>query len=180
MSEMKSELEQQIQSLENFIKSRPDSRELTRALAVKLALENHAYRAIQQILGVSAGFISKWKNAFIEWGIEGLKLGYKGAASYLSEEQRAEAIAWIISQNFWDISNVEKHLIEQYDVAFKSPQSYYNLLKEARRSVRRGKPETQGQELSKISNNWRSRTSSNLHNKPVTFTHRSTILETQS
>ncbi|HBB31397.1 MAG TPA: hypothetical protein DDZ80_07705 [Cyanobacteria bacterium UBA8803] len=58
MSESK---EAEIKHLEDFIKGNPDSREFKRALAVKLALEGYAYRAIKKSLGVSYGFISKWK-----------------------------------------------------------------------------------------------------------------------
>ena len=61
ISELK---EKEIKALTDFINSNPDPRELKRALAIKLVLENYAYRAIKQSLGVSYGFISKWKISF--------------------------------------------------------------------------------------------------------------------
>ncbi len=52
---------------------------MKRALAVKLALQGYVYRAIENILNVSQGYVSKWKKRFIAQGIPGLKLGYRGA-----------------------------------------------------------------------------------------------------
>ncbi len=124
--------EKEIKLLKESIKSNPDPREVKRALAVKLALEGYAYRSIKQIIGVSDGFISKWKNRFEVGGIPGIKLAYKGSKSYLTDNQIEEIITWLISQKHWDISELEVYLIEQYDVVFKSPQSYYKLLNKAR------------------------------------------------
>ncbi len=126
--------EKQLQELDEWIKKNLDSRELKRALGVKLALQGWAYRAIAEVLNVSTSFISKWKKRYQEIGIEGLKLSYQGAESYLTEQQRQEVINWLKSQKYWDLSELECHLIEQYDVVFKSPTSYYELLKEARNS----------------------------------------------
>ncbi|GCL54995.1 transposase [Microcystis aeruginosa NIES-3806] len=78
-------------------------RELKRALAVKLALSGYAYRAIQEILGVTPGFIAKWKKEFISAGIEGIILKYKGSRPYLNAEEKQELIQWIINQSPWDI-----------------------------------------------------------------------------
>ncbi len=77
------EKERQIEGLINFINSNGDSREMKRALAVKLALQGYVYRAIENILNVSQGYVSKWKKRFIAEGIPGLRLGYKGAKTKL-------------------------------------------------------------------------------------------------
>ena len=42
-----------IKLLENFVKDHPSGKDLKRALAVKLSLENYSYRDIQKILEVS-------------------------------------------------------------------------------------------------------------------------------
>ena len=128
MSESK---ENRIQALKDLINSNPDPRELKRALAVKLALEGYAYRAIQEILGVSYGFISKWKNNFLARGILGIKLAYQGRQGLLTQRQIKEVMDWLLSQEHWDKSELEVHLIVKYDVVFKSPQSYYELLNKA-------------------------------------------------
>lgn len=108
----------QIQELDEWIKSNPDPRELKRALAVKLALSDWAIRAISSLLNTSNSFISKWKKQFNELGIEGLKLGYKGAKSYLTDTERTAVITWLQQQKYWDLSELECYLIEQFDVVF--------------------------------------------------------------
>lgn len=126
--------EKQLQELDEWIKTNRDARELKRALGVKLALQGWAYRAIAEGLNVSTSFISKWKKRYESSGISGLKLSYQGAESYLTSQQREEVIEWLKAQKHWDLSELECYLIEQYDVVFKSPTSYYELLKAARKS----------------------------------------------
>ena len=128
------DIEKKVQELDEWMKSQLDSRELKRALGVKFALQGWAYRAIAEALNVSTSFISKWKKRYQEDGIEGLKLSYQGAESYLTEQQRQEVIGWLNEQKYWDLSELECYLVEQYDVVFKSPTSYYELLKAARKS----------------------------------------------
>lgn len=77
---------------------------------------------------------------FEEKGIEGLKLSYKGAKSYLTEEEKNEVLIWLSRQEYWDLSELECYLIEQFDVAFQSQTSYYNLLKEAKISWQKAQP----------------------------------------
>lgn len=124
--------------LEEFIKSNPNSQEMKRALAVKLVLEGYRYAQIKQILSVSVGFISKWINAFKFGGIPGLKSSYKGRKGYLIQAEIAATIQWLTERKSWDVSELEVYLIEQYDVVFKSRQSYYQLLKLARISWQKG------------------------------------------
>ena len=53
------EMKRVIQELDEFIKSNPDSKELKRALAVKLALQGWKYSMIAITLNVSKSFITK-------------------------------------------------------------------------------------------------------------------------
>jgi len=69
-----------IQLLENFISNSQDKLEITRATAVKMVLCGYKHQEIMPALGVSSGFISKWKKAFFKRGVEGLKLA-KGRTS---------------------------------------------------------------------------------------------------
>ncbi|MFB2839809.1 winged helix-turn-helix domain-containing protein, partial [Floridanema evergladense] len=77
-------------------------------------------------------------NAFKVGGKEALKSQYKGTESYLSREERAETIAWLIQQKAWDISELETYLIDKYDVVFQSRQSYYQIFQEAKISWQKG------------------------------------------
>lgn len=82
-------LEQQQKSeriaiLTSFIDSNPEARELKRALAVKMALQGEAYSNITKLLGMHKSCITTWKQKFEAQGLNGIKLGYKGAESYLT------------------------------------------------------------------------------------------------
>lgn len=129
-----------IKELEQWIKTNPDSREIKRAIAVKLSLQGWVYEAIGRTLNVSNAFVSKWKKRLLEQGIEGLKLSYKGAKSYLTKQQKEQVLTWLSEQKYWDLSELECYLIEQFDVVFKSQVSYYKLLKEARISWQKAQP----------------------------------------
>ena len=58
-----------IKELSNFIQSNPDFRELKRALAVQMVMQEYTYFEIRDVLQVSVGFISKYKQLFKEQGI---------------------------------------------------------------------------------------------------------------
>ena len=118
---------EEIKSLESFIKSNPEARELKRALAVKMAIKGQPYKAIAQLLGVSKFFISNWKKAFKTKGIEGIKLQYKGSKRHLTAEQMAEALEWLASRQYWHLDELVNYLDNQYGVIYKSKQSYYEL-----------------------------------------------------
>ena len=120
-----------MKDLLQFIQSNPDSRELKRALAVKLVFENYPYDQIRKILNVSLGFITKWKQAFIVDGVDGLQLGHKGSEPYLTAEQRQDTISWLKAKNYWDLEELEAYIEDEYNVIFKSKQSYYELFKES-------------------------------------------------
>ena len=129
---MKSENQEKISQLKELIKNHKYGREVKRALAVKLVLEGYRYGAIEKILFVSEGFISKWYNGFKFGGIKALRSGHEGSKGYLINSEKAEKIKWLIEQKAWDVSELEVYLIERYDVAYQSRQSYYQILKEAR------------------------------------------------
>jgi putative transposase len=118
-------------SLEIFIASNPDARELKRALAVKMTLSGIKQSQIQEILGVTSGFISKWKKQFLAQGIESLRLAYKGSQPYLSDDQRQQLFAWLGDKIQTSAPEMATYIQEQFGVVFKSSQSYYELLSQA-------------------------------------------------
>ena len=128
---MDSTSKSQLNELIKFIKSRTDSRELKRAIAVKLVLEQYSYLKIQSIINVSLGFITKWKNAFLSQGIEGLLLRYKGAKPLLNPAERQAIIEWLKQKDYWDLKELYSYVWSNYKISFKSKQSYYDLFKEA-------------------------------------------------
>lgn len=117
--------------LTEMIESNPDPRELKRAVAVQMFLSGMKHREIQGILSVSSGFISKWTHLYELGGTACLKLGYRGSWGYLTAEQRSEVIRWIQTQQYWHLPELQAHLEDEYQVVFKSKQSYYDLFTEA-------------------------------------------------
>lgn len=116
-----------MEELTELIQSNPDPRELKRALAVQMALQEYTYCEIRDVLQVSVGFISKWKQVFDAQGIAGLALQYQGSRGYLTEQQRQAVIAWLKQKNYWNLSELQHDIEDDYGVVFASKQSYYEL-----------------------------------------------------
>lgn len=68
----------------------------------------------------------------------GLKLVYQGSKSYLTSAQLQKIEQWLIPLERRNISELERHLIEEYDVVFKCPESYYKILRESQLSWQQG------------------------------------------
>jgi putative transposase len=113
--------------LTKFIQSNPDPRELKRALAVQMVRQEYTYFAIRDVLQVSIGFISKWKQVYETKGVPGLALQYRGSLGYLNEHQRQAVIDWLKEKNYWHLGELQQHLEVAYNVVFASKQSYYEL-----------------------------------------------------
>lgn len=120
-----------VEELQAFIRSNPDARELRKALALKLVYQDYAYVEVEQILDVSIGSISGWKQAYEREGLAGLRLKHKGRISYLTSEQREAVLGWLQTKERWEVGELEHHLAEQYDVVYESKQSYYDLFEAA-------------------------------------------------
>ncbi len=120
--------DEKIAVLTQFIGSKPEARELKRALAVKMALQGTLYAKITELVGMHKTCITTWKQKFEAEGIEGIRLGYRGAENYLTPEQRAEVITWLKTRDYWNIDELVSYLDEYYHVIYKSKQSYYQLL----------------------------------------------------
>ena len=120
-----------VEELQGFIAGNPDAREMRKALALKLIYQDYSYEAIRQILDVSIGSISGWKQAYEREGLPGLRLKHKGRISYLNPEQREAVLRWLQTKDRWEVSELEYHLAEQYDVVYESKQSYYDLFEAA-------------------------------------------------
>jgi putative transposase len=117
--------------LKDFIQSNPDARELKRAVAVQMVLKGYKHREIQESLSVSSGFISKWTALYAELSVSGLKLRHKGSVGYLNPEQRQSVLAWLQTQAYWNLAELQAHIQTEHQVVFESKQSYYRLFKEA-------------------------------------------------
>jgi putative transposase len=117
--------------LNNLIDTRPDPREVKRGLAVKLRKKGQSIDEVAEVLNVSPGYVVKWNGEYKKEGIRGLRLKYKGSAGYLNASQQGELIAWLKEKAYWNLSELQNHLQQSYQVIFKSKQSYYDLFKTA-------------------------------------------------
>jgi len=135
------EREEKLKELTEHLANVKDIREWKRVAAVKWRLSGKSYAEIQSLLGVSVSFIAQTQRKYLERGLEGLKLEYQGSKSYLTPSQMVEIQAWLILPENRNISELERHLIEQYDVVFKSRESYYKILKESQLSWQKGNKE---------------------------------------
>ena len=123
--------------LEELIKTSKEPRELKRALAVKMIMSGLKVKEIEGILQVSDSFISKWKLIYEKQGTSGLRLKYQGKKSYLDEKSRKEVISILKQKNNFSVEELRDYLEANYQVIYKSKQSYYELLKEGGLSWKR-------------------------------------------
>lgn len=122
---------EKIKELNDFIFKSKDVRECKRAEAVKLRLLGISYQEIANNLEVSISFIAKVQRQYTERGIDGIKLKYKGSKGYLTPTQQAEIVHWINCPEHRKLSALKRHLKDNYDVVFKSQESYYRILRES-------------------------------------------------
>ncbi|OJJ12530.1 hypothetical protein BI308_25625 [Roseofilum reptotaenium AO1-A] len=120
-----------LQELEEFLSNSKDLREWKRGQAIKLRLLCCAYQEIRVALGVSTSFIAQILRRYRSQGISGLKLGYMGSKSFLKSEEIGEIIEWLKLPERRNVSELERHIIEEYDVVFRSRESYYKILRKA-------------------------------------------------
>ena len=116
-----------IEHIIKFLNEKIDAREYRRGLAIKLVMEGYLYKDISAMLNITEAYISKWKKIYEEKGVEGLRLGYKGANGYLSREEKQVIVEWLKEQEEWNLEKLQIYIKEKYEVEFKSNQSYYEL-----------------------------------------------------
>lgn len=120
-----------IEELQTFIRRERDSRQVKKALAVKLSYQGYGYEEIVAILDVSLGAVSNWKQAYEQSGLAGFKPNHKGRQSYLSASEREAVVQWLQSRETWNVDDLEYHLAEQYGVTYEAKSSYHELLSAA-------------------------------------------------
>ncbi len=152
----------QIEELKGFIRQERDGRQVKKALAVKLLYQGRSYESVVEILDVSLGSISNWRQTYEVSGLAGFRPNHKGRKSYLSAEQKASVMSWLQQKDIWTLGELECHLAEVYDVTYESKQSYYDLFSEAGISWKKtskvnpkADPEVVAAKKSKSSASWR-------------------------
>lgn len=96
-----------------------------------MVMQEYTYFEIRDVLQVSVGFISKYKQLFKEQGIAGLTLKHQGSRGYLDTNVRLAVIKWLHHKSYWNLSELQDYILDTYNVMFASKQSYYDLFTEA-------------------------------------------------
>lgn len=135
-----------MKELEAFIESNPDPRELKRALAVRMTLLGYKHREIQNLLQVSSGFISKWKQEFIIKGAEALRLHHQGSKGYLSTLEKQQVLKWLARKKQWNLQQLEYYIAEVFEVTFAAKSSYYELFHAAGISWKKSQKQNPGKQ----------------------------------
>lgn len=117
-----------MQSLEDIINESQDTREVKRAVSVKMRLSGITPATISQVLNVSLQYVSKWKTIYETEGVGALAVRYQGRQGYLNEPERAAVVEWITSQATLSVEALRDYLESRYGVVYQSKQSYYDLL----------------------------------------------------
>lgn len=137
-------------TLEKFIQSNPEPRELKRALAVQMSQRGYSYREIRDVLQVSVGFVTACRRSYEAKGVEGMKLNYWGTIGYLDTQQKQQVLDWLAQKDTWTLEEIIEHLENTYDVVYQSQQSYYALLKQAGFSWKKSQPTHPDKDLAQV------------------------------
>jgi putative transposase len=137
-------------SLDEIINESGDVREVKRALSVKMGQEGLSSSSISSLLNVSVQYVSKWKVVYERAGAAGLRLGYEGRDSYLSEEQRQAIVGWIQGQETLNVEEVRDYIERHYGVVYQSKQSYYALMEAGGMSYHRSQKDNPKQDEAQV------------------------------
>ncbi len=124
-------MNQASQTLDEFLNGSQEPREFKRGLAVKMRAEKKSRTEIAQLLNVGVDYVTKWTGIYRRSGVRGLKLAHKGSQGYLGSDERAGVINWLKEQESWDLGALISYVEDEYQVRYKSKQSYYELMQEA-------------------------------------------------
>ncbi len=106
-----------MKDLDNFL---AECRECTRAITVKLDVQDYASSCIEDLLNVSASFIRTWRIQYRTYGIDSVYLQHQGSRGYLSSAERAEVIAFLMTKDSYSIEELCEYVDEQ--LSFAPPQ----------------------------------------------------------
>lgn len=140
-----------MEDLQHLIRTTRDAREVKRALAVQNTREGRSRATVAKELGYTVAWGDKWRWRYRKYGIEGLKVGYKGSTGYLTPSQRTAVTRWLQGQERWDIQSLAQHIDATYGVRYKTRRSYYMLLDEARMSWKKSQDEDPKADPQKVS-----------------------------
>lgn len=123
-----------------MIANTTDEKELRRAICVKLYHSGMKNFEVADFLNCSRQFVSKWTKIYQESGVQGLALGYKGRSGYLTQTQKNQALEWIRQHDTIALEKFILYIENEFQVSYKSLQSYYDLLSQGGMSYHKTVP----------------------------------------
>jgi len=129
-----------MQDIDNMIATTTDTKELRRAMSVKLYHSGMKNSEVASFLGCSRQFVSKWIKIYQESDAKGLALGYKGSNGYLTQEQKTQILEWIKQHDTIALEELIQYIENEFQVTYKSLQSYYDLLSQGGMSYHKTAP----------------------------------------
>lgn len=121
-----------VDAITAFLDATEDVMEYKRAMAVKMILLDFRPCDSALALNVTEACVSKWKILYFKSGMDAFTVKYQGSQGYLTAEQRQSVLHAIKIEKIWSVDALVDHIRTVYGVEFKSPQSYYTLLAEAK------------------------------------------------
>ncbi len=121
-----------VDAITTFLDTTEDVMEYKRAMAVRMILLDFRPCDIALALNVTEAFVSKWKILSFKGGIDVFTVKYHGSHGYLTSEQRQLVLHAITVEKMENVDALVDHIRTTYGVKFKSRQSYYAMLAEAR------------------------------------------------
>ena len=101
-------------------------------------------------LNVTEAFVSKWKILYFKGGMDAFAVQYKGSHGYLTSEQRQSVLHAITVEKIGSVEALVDHIRTMYGVEFKSRQSYYILLAEAKITWKRAQSQNPAKDPERI------------------------------
>lgn len=137
--------EQEINQFRQAEQKTRDAYELKRLQAVRLYGCGELMSSIQKVVNAAENTIRQWVMRYQAQGIAGLASQWQGGnANKLTDEQRADLRRRVDSYSpdqliapdvridegtFWTISDFQIVIEQWYGVVYRSPNSYYNLMR---------------------------------------------------
>ena len=139
-----------VDDITTFLDTTEDVMEYKRAMAVKMILLNFRPCDSALALNVTEAFVSKWKILYFKGGMDAFAVQYKGSHGYLTSEQRQSVLHAITGEKIGSVEALVDHIRTMYGVEFKSRQSYYILLAEAKITWKRAQSQNPAKDPERI------------------------------
>ena len=111
-----------LDTLNAFIASNPDPRELKRALTVKMALIPVRIAKFKRSWALRHAPSPSGSIAFIGAGADGLRLAHQGSQPYLAADQRQQVLTWLAQEKAVSASGLAAYIAYRISSRSSTPE----------------------------------------------------------